>query len=122
MGRLQLAFTFSTGIARGHEEAPVVVGGTMYIVPPFPNLLYALDLSQPGAPLKWKYAPPVSSAAQGVACCDVVNRGAAYWEGRIYFNTLDAHTVAVDAETGQEVWNTRLGDINQVRASPWRRW
>ena len=94
----------------------------MYIVTPFPNLLYALDLSQPGAPLKWKYAPPVSSAEQGVACCDVVNRGAAYWDGRIYFNTLDAHTVAVDAETGQEVWNTRLGDINQVRASPWRRW
>ena len=58
-------------------------------------------------------ANAVSSAAQGVACCDVVNRGAAYGDGRIYFNTLDAHTVAVDAETGQEIWNTRLGDINQ---------
>ena len=54
VGALQLAFTFSTGVARGHEAAPLVVGGTMYIVTPFPNTLYALDLSQPGAPLKWK--------------------------------------------------------------------
>ena len=113
VGRLQVAFTFSTGIARGQEAAPLVVGSTMYIVTPFPNTLYALDLTRPGAPLKWKFTPTPTPAAQGVACCDVVNRGAAYWEGRIYFNTLDAHTVAVDAATGQEVWNTKLGEINQ---------
>jgi lanthanide-dependent methanol dehydrogenase len=110
---LQLAFTFSTGVTRGHEAAPLVVGRTMYIVTPYPNTLYALDLSRDGAPLKWKFTPPPARAAQGVACCDVVNRGAAYWEGRVYFNTLDGHTVAVDAETGKEVWNTKLGDINQ---------
>jgi PQQ-dependent dehydrogenase (methanol/ethanol family) len=113
VGRLTLAFTFSTGVNRGHEAGPLVVGSTMYLVTPFPNILYALDLSQPGAPLKWKYEPHPSSAAQGVACCDVVNRGAAYADGRIYYNTLDAHTVAVDAETGKELWNTRLGDINR---------
>jgi PQQ-dependent dehydrogenase (methanol/ethanol family) len=113
VGRLSLAFTFSTGVNRGHEAAPLVVGHTMYIVTPFPNILYALDLSQPGAPLKWKFEPRPAAAAQGVACCDVVNRGAAYWDGKIYYNTLDAHTVAVDAETGKEVWNTKLGDINR---------
>lgn len=113
VSRLTLAFTFSTGVNRGHEAAPLVVGHTMYLVTPFPNILYALDLSQPGAPLKWKYEPHPSSAAQGVACCDVVNRGAAYADGKIYYNTLDAHTIAVDAETGKEVWNTRLGDINR---------
>ena len=112
-GQLQLAWTFSTGVTRGHEAAPLVVGSTMYVVTPFPNLLYALDLSRPGAPLKWTYNPSPMLAAQGVACCDLVNRGAAYWNGRIYYNTLDAHTVAVDARTGKEVWKTRVGDINK---------
>ncbi|HEX9937161.1 MAG TPA: methanol/ethanol family PQQ-dependent dehydrogenase [Longimicrobium sp.] len=109
---LRTAWTFSTGIRRGHEAAPLVVGGTLYIVTPFPNQLFALDLSKRGA-LKWVYAPPVMRAAAGVACCDVVNRGAAYWNGKIYFNTLDNQTVAVDATTGKEAWRTRLGDINR---------
>src|SRR5690349_11453186 len=75
---LKLAFTFSTGVLRGHEAAPLVVGGTMFIATPYPNYLYALDLTKPGAPLKWKFDPKTDSNAQGVACCDVVNRGAAY--------------------------------------------
>ncbi|MBV9773594.1 MAG: PQQ-dependent dehydrogenase, methanol/ethanol family, partial [Gemmatimonadetes bacterium] len=110
---LRPAWTFSTGIRRGHEAAPLVVGSTMYIVSPFPNQLFALDLSRPGAPLKWTYAPPLQRAAQGVACCDVVNRGAAYFDGKVFYNTLDNQTVAVDAATGKEVWRTRLGDINR---------
>ncbi len=84
----------------------------MYIVTPYPNNLYALDLTKPGAPMKWVYQPHPEPASQGVACCDVVNRGAAYYNGKIYYNTLDVHTVAVDANTGKEVWNTKLGDIN----------
>jgi PQQ-dependent dehydrogenase (methanol/ethanol family) len=110
---LHVAWTFSTGVLRGQEAAPLVVGSTMYLVTPFPNILYALDLSQPGAPVKWKYEPKPLSAAQGVACCDVVNRGAAYAGGKIFYNTLDAQTVAVDAATGKEAWRTRIGDINQ---------
>jgi lanthanide-dependent methanol dehydrogenase len=113
VGRMGLAWTFSTGVNRGHEAAPLVVGNTMYVVTPFPNILYALDLSQPGGPLKWKYQPQPASAAQGVACCDVVNRGAVYYDGKIIYNLLDAHTVAVDAQTGKEVWRTRVGDINR---------
>jgi lanthanide-dependent methanol dehydrogenase len=109
---LQLAWTFSTGVLRGHEAAPLVVGDTMYIVTPFPNILYALDLTRGGGHVKWKYEPRPSRASQGVACCDVVNRGAAYADGKIIYNTLDNHTVAVDAENGQEVWRTKLGDIN----------
>jgi PQQ-dependent dehydrogenase (methanol/ethanol family) len=108
---LKVAFTFSTGVNRGHEAAPLVVGSNMYIVAPFPNILYALDLSKPGAPMKWKYEPQPDAASQGVACCDVVNRGATYDNGRIYFNTLDGQTAAVDAETGEEVWKTKIGDI-----------
>ncbi|HWQ36664.1 MAG TPA: methanol/ethanol family PQQ-dependent dehydrogenase [Blastocatellia bacterium] len=112
-GQLKLAWTFSTGLVRGHEAAPLVVGSTMYVVTPFPNYLYALDLTKPGAPLKWKYDPKPASAAQGVACCDVVNRGAAYANGKIFYNTLDDYTIAVDANTGQQVWKTKLGDINR---------
>src|ERR1051325_4442051 len=80
---LKLAWSFSTGMTRGHEAAPLVVNNTMYIVTPWPNLLYALDLTKPGAPTKWVYDPHVSAAAQGVACCDVVNRGAVYSNGKI---------------------------------------
>jgi PQQ-dependent dehydrogenase (methanol/ethanol family) len=112
-GRLQVSFTFSTGVLRGHEAAPLVVGATMYIVTPFPNYVYALDLSKPGAPIKWKFDPKPAAAAQGVACCDVVNRGAAYDNGRIFFNTLDNHTIALDAVSGAEIWRTKLGDINR---------
>jgi PQQ-dependent dehydrogenase (methanol/ethanol family) len=110
---LKVAFTFSTSVLRGHEAAPLVVGRTLYIVSPYPNVLYALDLSKPGAPLKWKYEPKPESAAQGVACCDVVNRGAAYANGRVFFNTLDGSTVAVDADSGKPLWRTQLGDINK---------
>ena len=85
----------------------------MYVLSPYPNILYALDLSQPGAPLKWQYNPKPEAASQGVACCDTVNRGPTYANGRIFYTTLDAHVVAVDADTGQEVWNTKLGEINR---------
>jgi PQQ-dependent dehydrogenase (methanol/ethanol family) len=109
---LRLAWTFETGVLRGQEAAPLVVNSTMYIVTPFPNYLYALDLTKPGAPMKWVYKPGPIAAAQGVACCDVVNRGASYADGKIVYNTLDNQTVAVDAATGKEVWRTKVGEIN----------
>jgi lanthanide-dependent methanol dehydrogenase len=113
VANLKVEFTFSTGVNRGQEAAPIVVGNTMYIVTPFPNILYALDLSKPGAPLKWKYEPHPEASAQGVACCDVVNRGAVYWQGKVFINTLDGNTIGVDADTGKELWKTKLGDINK---------
>ena len=109
---LKPVFTFSTGVLRGHEGAPIVVNDTMYIVAPYPNYLYALDLKQPGAPMKWRFEPKPNAGSQGVACCDVVNRGAAYADGRIFFNTLDNQTIAVDAKSGKEIWRAKLGDIN----------
>jgi lanthanide-dependent methanol dehydrogenase len=113
VGKLTVQFTFSTGVARGHEAAPLVVNNTMYIVAPYPNELFALDLTKPGAPLKWSYKPHPLAAAQGVACCDVVNRGAFYSDGVVYYATLDGNAVAVDAQSGKERWKTRLGDINK---------
>lgn len=112
VAKLQAKTTMSTGINRGHEGSPLVVDGTMYVVTPFPNNLIAIDLSQPGGAMKWLYEPRPDPRAVGIACCDVVNRGASYADGKIVFNTLDAHTVAVDAKTGKEVWRTRVGNID----------
>ena len=100
------------GVLRGQEAAPIVAEDTMFVVTPYPNILYALDLTKPGAPLKWQHEPKPLAAAQGVACCDVVNRGAAYADGKVFYNTLDGQTIALDAGTGEELWRTRLGDIN----------
>src|SRR6266496_996641 len=74
---LHVAWAFSTGVLRGHEGQPLVVGNTMYVITPYPNVAYALDLTQEGPPLKWKTRPPNAQTAVGIACCDVVNRGAA---------------------------------------------
>src|SRR6476469_7806016 len=101
---LRVEWSFATGTLRGHEGQPLVVNNTMYVVTPWPNVAYAFDLTKEGYPLKWKYRPDVNPAAQGVACCDVVNRGPAYAGGRIIYNLLDAQTVALDAATGREIW------------------
>jgi lanthanide-dependent methanol dehydrogenase len=113
VSKLALNFTFSTATSHGYEAPPLVVNGTMYLVTPFPNYLYALDLTKPGAPTKWVFKPKPLAAAQGVACCDTVNRGAVYDSGKIFFNTLDGQTIAVDANSGQQVWRTQLGNIQK---------
>jgi len=110
---LTVNFTFSMGVDRGQEGAPLVVNGTMYVVAPYPNELFALDLTKAGAPALWSYKPEPRAAAQGVACCDVVNRGAFYYEGAIYYATLDGTVFAVDAKSGKELWKIALGDINK---------
>ncbi|HEX2200245.1 MAG TPA: PQQ-dependent dehydrogenase, methanol/ethanol family, partial [Burkholderiales bacterium] len=107
---LKLAWSFSTGVERGHEAAPLVAEGLIYIVTPWPNHVIALDFQ--GKP-RWRFDPKPHPGAQGVACCDTVNRGAAYAEGRIFFNTLDNQTIALDAKSGRELWRTTLGDIRQ---------
>jgi PQQ-dependent dehydrogenase (methanol/ethanol family) len=109
---MHVVTTYSTGIPHGHEGSPLVVGNTMYIVTPFPNNLIALDLTKPGFPQKWIFQPNPDQESQGVACCDTVNRGASYADGKLIYNTLDDHTVAVDAQSGKMVWETQVGDIH----------
>ena len=109
---LQVKATFDTQNPRGHEAAPIIAGSLMLIVTPFPNVVYALDLTKPGFPLKWTYRPRPATAAQGVACCDVVNRGGVYDAGRFFFATLDNQVIALDAASGRELWRTKVGDIN----------
>ena len=105
---LHPVWTFSTGVLGGHEGQPLVVGDTMYVVTPWPNVLYAFDLTKEGYPLRWKYRPEVSANAIGVSCCDTVNRGAFYVDGKIIYNLLDGHTVAVDAKSGRQLWKTQV--------------
>ena len=116
--RLRPIWSFSTGVLGGHEGQPLVVGNTMYVVTPYPDVLYAFDLTREGYPLKWKYRPDVNPASVGIACCDAINRGAVYADGKIIYNLLDGHTVAVDAKSGQELWKTQIADINQGETTP----
>jgi PQQ-dependent dehydrogenase (methanol/ethanol family) len=108
---LKVAYTFSTGTLKGQESAVLAVNGVMYFVTSFPNYLVAIDLSKPGGELKWKFDPKPDPAAQGVACCQPVNRGAFYADGTLYYNTVDTHTLAIDAESGALKWKVKVGDF-----------
>jgi alcohol dehydrogenase (cytochrome c) len=112
VAELDVAWTFDDGESHyGHEMTPLVADSTMYIVSPFPNRAFAIDLTQSGGRLKWKYEPNPSPIAVGKACCDAVNRGAALYDGKLIYNLLDDHTVAVDAKTGKELWRTKLANV-----------
>jgi PQQ-dependent dehydrogenase (methanol/ethanol family) len=106
---LRPAWTFSTGVLRGHEGAPLVIGDVMYVHSPFPNYVYALDLNNAGR-IIWKYEPKQDPSVIPVMCCDTVNRGVAYGDGKIILNQADAHVVALDAKTGKEIWRVANGD------------
>jgi PQQ-dependent dehydrogenase (methanol/ethanol family) len=106
---LRPVWTFSTGVLRGHEGAPLVIGDVMYVHTPFPNYVYALDLNNAGRIL-WKYEPKQDPSVIPVMCCDTVNRGVAYADGKIILNQADAHVVALDAKTGKEIWRVQNGD------------
>ncbi len=109
VGKLQVAWTFSTGVLRGHEGAPLVVGDVMYVHGPFPNPVFALDLNHDGKIL-WKYEPKQDPNVIPVMCCDTVNRGVAYADGKIFLHQADTTLVALDAKTGKVVWQTKDGD------------
>ena len=109
---LHIVGEMADGIPHGHEGGPLVVNNTLYMVTPFPNYLIALDLTKPGYPMKWRFEPNPDQRSVGIACCDVVNRGASYADGKIIYNTLDANTIAVDAKSGKLVWKTKVGDID----------
>jgi lanthanide-dependent methanol dehydrogenase len=108
---LKTAWSFDTRVLHGQEAAPLVVGSTMYVVTSYPNILYAFDLTKPGPAVKWKFEPKPLSTSQGEACCDVVNRGASYADGKIVYATLDATVIAVDANSGAQLWRTKVGNI-----------
>jgi len=105
---LQVAWTFSTGVLRGHEGGPLVIGDTMYLHSPFPNKVFALSLEDQS--IRWKYEPKQDPTVIPVMCCDTVNRGLAYSDGKIFLQQADTTLVALDARTGAELWKTKVGD------------
>ena len=107
--KLHPVWTFSTGVLRGHEGGPLVIGDVMYVHTPFPNNVFALDLNDNGKVL-WKYEPRQDPSVIAVMCCDTVNRGVAYGDGKIILNQADATVVALDAKTGKEMWRVKNGD------------
>jgi PQQ-dependent dehydrogenase (methanol/ethanol family) len=105
---LQVDWTFSTGVLRGHEGGPLIIGDTMYFVTPFPNNVFAINLKN--QQILWKYSPKQDSSVIAVMCCDVVNRGVAYSDGTIFLHQADTTLVALDAKTGKVKWSVKDGD------------
>ena len=108
-GDLKPAWTFSTGVLRGHEGGPLVIGDTMFIHTPFPNRVYSLDLTREGF-INWMYEPKQDPSVIPVMCCDTVNRGVAYGDGKVFLHQADTTLVALDEETGEVVWSVKNGD------------
>jgi PQQ-dependent dehydrogenase (methanol/ethanol family) len=109
VAKLQVAWTFSTGVLRGHEGSPLVIGDTMYVHGLFPNPVFALDLNDNGRIL-WKYEPKQDSNVIPIMCCDTVNRGLSYGDGKIFLNQADTTLVALDAIKGNVIWSVKNGD------------
>lgn len=107
--KLTVAWTMSTGTLRGQEGQPLVVGNMMYFESSYPNYVYAINLDNVGQ-IAWKFAPEQDKFSPSVACCDLVNKGVAYADGKILVSTLDTHVYALDAKTGRVLWSTLNGD------------
>jgi lanthanide-dependent methanol dehydrogenase len=105
---LKVAWMFSTGVLRGHEGSPLVIGDMMYLHSAFPNKVFAIDLNT--QKISWKYEPKQDPAVIPQMCCDTVNRGLAYGEGKILLQQADSMLVALDAKTGKKVWEVKNGD------------
>jgi PQQ-dependent dehydrogenase (methanol/ethanol family) len=109
VGSMKVAWTFSTGVLRGHEGSPLVIGNTMYLHTPFPNIVYALNLDDENK-IIWKYEPKQDPSVIPVMCCDTVNRGLQYADGKLFLHQADTTLVALDAKSGKEVWKAVNGD------------
>ncbi len=107
---LQPAWTMSTGVLRGHEGQPLVIGNLMYFQTPYPTNVYAVDLSDADHKVVWQCTPPAEPNAPAVACCDVVNRGVSYYDGKIYSVTLGGTVYALNAKTGAVEWKYQNAD------------
>jgi lanthanide-dependent methanol dehydrogenase len=112
--RLEMIWAQSTGALRGHEGQPIVVDvdgkPMMFFESAWPNIVQALDLSDPDHPVEvWNYVKKTDRDLSAVprACCDTVNRGLNYADGKVVFNTLDGYLIALDAKSGKVDWEVK---------------
>ncbi|MCS5517340.1 PQQ-binding-like beta-propeller repeat protein [Pseudomonas qingdaonensis] len=91
-----------------------MVDGVMYTTGAF-SIVYAFDAAS-GKPL-WKYDPKIPMEKLSQGCCDVVNRGVAVWQGKVYVGSFDGRLIALDAATGKEVWSVDTV-LTPTRATP----
>jgi quinohemoprotein ethanol dehydrogenase len=103
VANLGLAWHFDLDTHRGQEATPIVVDGVMYFTSAW-SKVFAVDAAT-GREL-WRYDPKVPPEWAVNACCDVVNRGVAVWRGKVIFATLDGRLIALDAATGNKIWET----------------
>lgn len=108
--RLGLAWYGDIDTERGQEATPVVVDGVLYVTSAW-SMVKAYDAAT-GKKL-WEYDPKVDRATGQIACCDVVNRGVAAWQGRLYLGALDGRLIALDAKTGKVAWSVQTTDPKQ---------
>jgi quinohemoprotein ethanol dehydrogenase len=108
--KLGLAWQFETATDRGLEATPLVIDGVMYTTGSW-SVTYAID-ARTGKQL-WKYDPEVHRKYDNLACCDVVNRGAAFYKGKVYVGVLDGRLVALDANSGKPAWTAVTVDQSQ---------
>jgi quinohemoprotein ethanol dehydrogenase len=102
VGELGLAWSFDTDSFRGLEATPLVHDGILYATRPWSSV-FALD-ARTGKVL-WDYDPKVDKSIGWKACCDVVNRGVALYDGKIYVGTIDGRLIALNATSGEELWS-----------------
>jgi lanthanide-dependent methanol dehydrogenase len=106
VARIKLVFSFRTGQAGGQSGAPAVAGDLLLLQTAFPHTLYALDIRQQATPVRWSFTPPSDPRAAGLTCCDATVGGpVATTDNQVVLNTLDGHTIALDAATGQVRWD-----------------
>ena len=104
---LKPAWSYDFDTVRGQESEPLIVDGVMYVTSAW-SKVFALDAAT-GREL-WSYDPKVPGEAAVYTCCDVVNRGVAYYDGKVYVGTIDARLIALDVKTGNPVWTAQTGD------------
>jgi quinohemoprotein ethanol dehydrogenase len=110
VAQLGLAWALELDTDRGQEATPLVVDGVMYSTSAW-SKVQAIDAAT--GRLLWQYDPEVPGETGTKACCDVVNRGVAVWQGRVYVGTLDGRLVAIDAQSGKAVWSVVTVDQNK---------